>query len=452
MRVILANPPSDSDDYNDIKPSEGYLYPPLWAIYLASYFKNRAPRTEMHILDGQILNMADILKAVRLIRPNVVGIGSMWINYNNALVIARQANKCGSRVVMGGHHATGLAREILLNRGVCSDDYCIDAVVQRDGEKAFYEYAAGVSLNRIKNLAFQDKRTGSIKLNQIESMNLDNFSFPSRDVVDVDNYFKLSPGSPKFSYKRMLSIHSKRGCAWRNISKGGCIFCSRMDKGLRVRSPSSVFSEIDYLTKKFSADFIWDTSDNFFDGDNWFEEFYDLYKDYEHKPAMRIYSRVNNISEKIVRKLNDLKIVQVSLGLESGYQRSLTYMRKGTTVNTNKKAVKLLRGAGISVVGNFVLGAPNEDRKSLKASIDFIHQLNELNMDILWVYILEPLPNSLSFYLLKEKTGDKYKNKDLFDKYELISDWVNLFCRLSFSEILATCRKLQNLPNHPGSR
>jgi len=454
MHVILVEPPNDSDGYNDLRPSEGYIYPPLWALCLATYLKNKALKikVKVNILDGQILNLSEINNIIRSIKPEIVGIGSMWVNYKNALAIARQAKRCNSRVVIGGHHATGLAREILLNRGIYSDDYCIDVVVQGDGEKAFYEYAIGNPLHKIKNLVFQDEKTRVVKFNQTEFLNLDKLSFPDRNVVDVNNYFKHSPGSSNLSYKRMFSMYSKRGCGWRKLSNGGCIFCSRMDKGLRVKNPQLVVNELNYLVTEFGADFIWDTSDNFFDSKGWFEKFYNLYKDYKLKPAMRIYARADNIDKDVVKKLNDLKIIQVALGLESGFQRNLLNMRKGITVNTNKKAVKILKMAGISIIGNFIFGAPWEDKNSLKVSTDYIYQLIELGMDIFWVYILEPLPNSLAFQLLKKKTGDKYKNIDLFDKYEVISDWVELFCEVSLSEILVACRKLQKLPNHPGFR
>jgi len=417
---------------------------------LATYLRDRMSEAEIRILDGQMLKISDILKELDRITPDIVGLGPIWLNYKNALAIARQSKKIKSRVIMGGHYATGLAKEILANRGICSDDYCIDAIIQGDGEEAFYQFILGLPFKKIKNLVYQKPKAGFIEFNKTESLDLNNLSISDRNMVDVENYFRISKKKVlKPSYKRHLYFYSKKGCAWRAFSKGGCVFCARMYKDMRTRNPELILEEIDYLVKKFKADFLWDVSDNFFDGKGWFDKFYGIYKDYPFKPTMRIYARANDITEENMKKIADMKIKQIIIGLETGDQRKLISLRKGPTASiaASKKAIKLLKSAGISSYGFFVFGAPNETKESLKKSVEFIHELNELGMTKFWPHILEPYPNSQAFHLLRKRTGDKYKNVDLFDKDQVINDWVKNFCRVSFSEIMTQARKLEFLPN-----
>lgn len=47
-------------------------------------------------------------------------------------------------------------------------------------------------------------------------------------------------------------------------------------------------------------------------------------------------------------------------------------MCKGTTVEQNRTAVALVKGAGIRVWGNFVVGAPGETEDDLRATFAFI--------------------------------------------------------------------------------
>ena len=450
MIIVLIDPPKDDDGYNDNVFIEGCIYPPLWAISLANYLERKNLKAEIHILDGQILDLSETISFLEENKPDLVGIGPMLVNYGNALSLALKSKMLGSKVVMGGHHATGLAEEIMLNRGICSDNYCVDAVIQEDGERSFYEYAIGKPLSKIKNLVFQDRKDGSIKKNIIEHVDLNSLPNFGREIIDYKKYYKIFDQKwPDRFYKNVFHIYSKKGCGWRTNSKGGCIFCSRMYKSLRARSPHLVLEEIDSLVKKFNADLIWDISDDFFDQKGWFKEFHSLYKGYSFKPRMRVYARADDINSENIKKIKDLNIHQVVLGLESGDPKILSSMKKGTVTSIGFKAVKDLKKAGISVIGNFVFGGPGESKDSIDRTVDFVHKLNALGMNVVLSHIFEPLPNSLSFQLLVKKMEKKYKYKDSFDRQEMINDWVHLFCQTSLSEILIALKKLENLPNHP---
>ena len=157
MKIVLIDPPNDADNYNNTRIISQNFFPPLWALSLATYLRDRMSEAEIRILDGQMLKISDILKELDRITPDIVGLGPIWLNYKNALAIARQSKKIKSRVIMGGHYATGLAKEILANRGICSDDYCIDAIIQGDGEEAFYQFILGLPFKKIKNLVALEK-------------------------------------------------------------------------------------------------------------------------------------------------------------------------------------------------------------------------------------------------------------------------------------------------------
>ncbi len=59
-------------------------------------------------------------------------------------------------------------------------------------------------------------------------------------------------------------------------------------------------------------------------------------------------------------------LIHVSLGTEAAAQLKLDRFKKETTVAQNKKAVQLLRGAGIVVEAQFIVGLENETRETLE--------------------------------------------------------------------------------------
>lgn len=65
---------------------------------------------------------------------------------------------------------------------------------------------------------------------------------------------------------------------------------------------------------------------------------------------------------------------QVEMGLESGSQRVLDRMHKGTSVEQNRNAVDLVKGAGILAITNIVFGSPGETEEDVQATLTFLEQ------------------------------------------------------------------------------
>ena len=133
-----------ADDYSTGKSHEEIM-PPLWALALATYLRAALPRARTDIIDEQILGRRLFLEKLSSARYELAGLSPVAHTYKRTLECARLLKKNGTVVVLGGHYAPTLAKEILSNRGPGSADYCVDAIVRYDGEKAFYELARGTS-------------------------------------------------------------------------------------------------------------------------------------------------------------------------------------------------------------------------------------------------------------------------------------------------------------------
>lgn len=62
---------------------------------------------------------------------------------------------------------------------------------------------------------------------------------------------------------------------------------------------------------------------------------------------------------------------QVLYGFESGDDRMLKLLKKGNTVEINKRAIRLTKEAGLEMRGDFIVGTPGETWESLEKTLRF---------------------------------------------------------------------------------
>ncbi len=267
-KIIFIEPPPDEKMGRDQRLTCKFYFAPLWVLALLTYLKEKIPNIKFKIIDAwfgkfQITNPKRIEKEIKDFKPDFVGLSPLGINYSNTLKIARISKKLGAKVILGGCHATHLRKEILENRGPGSDDYCVDAVVQYDGEKALYEYIIGKDPSRINNLVYLEK--GKVRENPIELLDLDLLPMPDFDLSDY---------SKKDGFT--FNIISQRGCGWQEKS-GGCVFCPRIRPKLYFKNSKKLWRAISYLNKKYNPCLIYDTAEDLLNNFDWFPKFNNLF-------------------------------------------------------------------------------------------------------------------------------------------------------------------------------
>jgi len=444
IKIALINLPLNVTGLSaDFDEPERSLYPPLGLLALATLAKLKKPDLHIEILDGQVISIKEILKIVHKLSPAIVGISSFAPTYGNVLKIARFSKKIGAKVILGGHHAVSLATQILLRRGPYSDDYCIDGIVQNDGEQAFYKIAIGEPFGKIPNLIFSPS-SGSIKMNRVETLDFDSLPIADRDLVNLDSYFKT---------QRALNIFSKIGCKWRNLS-GGCIFCSRMHNEMRSKSPVNFWREVSFLREKYNVETIFDGRDDFLDDRKWLNKVYELSFNYADRPALTIFASADTIDFQTIEILKKLNVSNVILGLESGDRTMLRSMHKKAFPKINERAVRILSEARIGLFASFILGAPQENKESLHRSIMFAAKIKNLFNKTgapfsIKTFFFTPIPGSIAFKWLLKKTGTKYLREDTMDCNSLRRDWVDNFCHTTYDEIVAAVVEMNQFNNNP---
>jgi anaerobic magnesium-protoporphyrin IX monomethyl ester cyclase len=344
------------------------------------------------IIDCQVLKLTRKQLEDEFIQsqPDVVGVTSATLTYKPALEIVKTAKEAlpNCLIILGGPHVTVLDEQTL------NEQPEVDIVVRGEGEQTMLELADLVSKSNLKNLhevkGITFRKNAQIVRTHDRAFiqNLDELPHPAHKHFPLSKY--------KLFGKNYLPIITSRGCPLQ------CTFClaSRMcGKRFRTRSPKKVVDELEWLRDMHGADAF---------------AFYDDTFTFDKKRACKICgemknrnvdlpwdcrTRVDQVSVEILAKMRNANCQLIHFGVESGSQKMLDAMKKGTTVEQNEKAIRWTKEVGISVAISVVVGYPGETAGMLKQTFDFIRKTGP---DYVYVCQAIPYPGTELYDLLRE--------------------------------------------------
>lgn len=101
--------------------------------------------------------------------------------------------------------------------------------------------------------------------------------------------------------------------------------------------------------------------------------------------------RVDYVDEEVLNAIKTYSIGWVFYGIESGSDRLLNSMKKGTNSKKNLKAIELAKDCGVKVAGSFIVGHPKEKEVDFLMTKDFIV---DAELDDVFVSAAEPIPKT----------------------------------------------------------
>ncbi|HUI61179.1 MAG TPA: radical SAM protein [Steroidobacteraceae bacterium] len=229
--------------------------------------------------------------------------------------------------------------------------------------------------------------------------------FAAWDLVEMDRYRDLWMRSHGYF---SLNMAASRGCSFR------CSWCAKPIWGNQYlqRSAANVAQEMLYLKHAFRPDHIWFADDIFGFRVEWVNEFAAAVTASGGAIAFTIQTRADLISERMAQALRSAQCREAWLGAESGSQRVLDAMNKGTTVAEIVTARARLKSAGIRVGFFIQLGYLDEDLADILATRDLLARARP---DDVGVSVSYPLPGTKFHELVKAQLGGKTRWQDSDD-------------------------------------
>jgi anaerobic magnesium-protoporphyrin IX monomethyl ester cyclase len=263
------------------------------------------------------------------------------------------------------------------------------------------------------------------------------------DLVDIDRYRSVwMKAHGYFS----LNMAASRGCSFR------CTWCSKPIWGNQYlqRSPLEVAAEMAHLKRTFNPDHIWFADDIFGFRVDWVAEFACATRAAGAQIPFSIQTRADLISERMALALRDAGCKEAWIGAESGSQKILDAMNKGTTVREILTARARLKSVGIRVGFFIQLGYIDEQLDDILATRDL---LASAQPDEIGVSVSYPLPGTKFYDLVKAQLRAKThwqesNDLDMMFQGTYTSDFYRAVRNLLHDQVALQTAEAPLLPEH----
>jgi radical SAM superfamily enzyme YgiQ (UPF0313 family) len=156
------------------------------------------------------------------------------------------------------------------------------------------------------------------------------------------------------------------------------------------------------LRDRFGADYLWFADDLFGIREEWVQELAGRVEQKKSVVPFKMQSRVDLIREDTVRALQRAGCAEVWMGVESGSQKILDAMDKGTRVSQIESANECLKSSGIRSCYFLQFGYPGETWNDIEETIRLVR---ETRPDDIGVSISYPLPGTVFYERVHEQLG-----------------------------------------------
>jgi anaerobic magnesium-protoporphyrin IX monomethyl ester cyclase len=406
VRIVVTNTyfyRLDPKQWKDGRP-----YPPLGTLLAAAVLREAGH--EVHVFDNGLRHSPEEIGAeLERIRPDVLAIHDDGFNYltKMCLTVMRDAafrmialgKQAGCRVVVNSSDSSDRAADYL-NAGA-------DVIVLGEGEATLRELLERWSCNgpwrNVPGITFNDEGNMATTPKRAVLRDLDALPLPAWDLIDPAPYKAIWQRSQGYF---SLNMATTRGCPFK------CNWCAKPIYGSRYnsRSPEHVVRELELLRERYAPDHIWFADDIFGLKPGWVQRFRDILKERGLKLRYKVQSRVDLLLESdTIDALVASGLEEVWVGAESGSQRILDAMDKGTRVEQIAEATRLLRSKGVRVCFFLQFGYLGETESEVEQTIRMVE---DLMPDDIGVSVSYPLPGTKFHELVKADLKDKANWKD----------------------------------------
>ena len=479
--VLLVN--AGTDEQVSSIANDG-TFPALGVVSLATMLRELVPEIDVTAVDGQVTPLADVLRLVDELGPDLVGVSALSTSYRTSIALLEHAKEAGAVTVLGNDQAAAKAEQILRHQPavdfVCAADvgeFALAALVRA--------LRSGGDLAGVPRLWWREdgriRRTGGAEIPEtlqlgrggaVQRRVLDAISVPDRSLMPqanwdaylanyLDRYGRLH-GEGEVT--GVTTINRARGCA---RVRNPCHFCGIADLSLRFSSAEMFWRDVRQAQEQVGATIFYEAFDSMSSAPRWLEELADARPDDIGDPRLFVYTQASETTPRLVELYRRIGVYRVNMGLESGDTRMLKLLKgRRDSLESNQRAATLLQEAGMPIYGSLVLGGPGETVESLERTIDFARWLVDHDMmaaleaqplypeftALTGTWLMDPAEahraaERMGFEVrdpdLLAQMPQKYGPVDLVDFDEASRDWNTIFSVATWDEVVAATEEIR---------
>lgn len=411
MKVLVTNPPWPGPGYgarSDVrwphKRSDKFIEYPIYLAYVVAVLEKA--KIEVEFIDAIVEEMSipEFADAAAKIKPDMVVIECSTPSIEYDLLTAKSLKERMSDVfiVLVGSHATFFHREIM------KENEQIDAICRGEFDLTVKDLAVALSngdkLDRVKGITCRDREGIQVNRDRPLIEDLDELPFPARHIVKSDHYRQGT-----FTGKYCTTIVSSRGCPYR------CTYClwprTLYGSRFRARSAENVVAEMGQVVRGYHIDEIYFDDDSLALNRARILKICRLINQKGIKVKWIPQCRVDSMDEEVLSAMKEAGCHYIRFGVESGSQKMLDIMKKGTTLAQIKRAFDLCRKVRIKTQAFFLFGIPGETPGTIKETIEFAKKLKP---DSAQFAVVIPHPGTDLYEICEREDWLKYSSWEDF--------------------------------------
>jgi anaerobic magnesium-protoporphyrin IX monomethyl ester cyclase len=377
-KVLLITPPYHSG----VVESAG-RWPNLGFIYIAGELEKAGFEVEIYDAMSLFASHEEIRCRIREAHADFVGATAITATINDALQVLKTAKEeypeCAT--VLGGVHPTFCYAEIL-TADDCPVDYCVLGEGEATMPELLKAHISGADLSMVAGIAYSREGTVCRTAPRDFIADLDSLA-PAWHLVNWSDY-------PLYfiDNSHVAIVSSSRGCIHT------CSFCSQhkfWHGSYRERAPEAVVAEIEQLAETYGINVFFIADEYPTRSRKRWERILELLTEKDLGIHILLETCVQDIirDEDILARYRQAGILFIYVGVEATDNKKLSQFKKESRFEDSKKALRLIREAGMIVESSLILGVPDETPESIRETFRLAL---EYNADFMHFLMLAPWP------------------------------------------------------------
>ena len=393
--VVLVNPGGRSAIYQSLGDQLSAIEPPVWAGLMATFLRRRDFSVQVVDADAEnltpeetadrIVSMGPLLTAV-VVYGHHPSASTQTMPAAGAICSVLKKTGPSRKIIMVGGHVAALPERTLREEE-------IDFVAAGEGLITLSELLMALKSNRpndfthVSGLLYREGE--NVRFNPPAPLvkELDG-EMPevAWDLLPIDRYrahnwhcFEDHQRQP------YAALYTTLGCPFH------CTFCciqapfksgekvTGLKEGInsyRYWSPEAVIAQIDLLVTRYGVRNIKFADEMFVLNPQHVMGVCDRIIERGYRLNIWGYARVDTIRENMLEKLKRAGFYLLSFGIEAASERVRDDVQKGFGQEEIFKTLDKVREAGIHIGANYIFGLPEDDMKSMQATLDLALEVN----------------------------------------------------------------------------
>lgn len=386
LDLLIIKPADTKKVYGALGESLSAIEPPLWLALIAAYVRKQNYSIKIIDVEAEGSGPEDTAIKAMTYEPVLVGFivtgsnlsASTWhMTGAREYIKALRKKAPNAKIFIWGLHPSALPQRTLQEEQV-------DFVIQGEG------FFTIVELLKLLKTAHQSQRRYDIlglwyrdnekiisnpRANLISQ--LDELPTPAWDLLPMEKYRAHNwqcfhnPGK-RSSYG---VIFTSLGCPF------NCAFCNLKalfgSPGIRYRSPQKVIEDIDILVESYKVKNIKVLDECFVLNKRHVIDICDLIIERGYKLNIWAYGRIDTVDEELLKKLKQAGFNWLCYGIESAnLDVRQAVAKRGFGQGDIRRAIEMTKEAGINILGNFMVGLPDDNLETMQQTLDLAKELN----------------------------------------------------------------------------